>query len=39
MDKKIRVLMVVDTFSRCVSVLDPRFSYHAEDCFAIQAGK
>lgn len=29
--KKIRVLTVVDTFSRYVPVLDPRFSYRAED--------
>lgn len=29
--KKIRVLTVVDTFSRYVLVLDPRFSYRAED--------
>jgi putative transposase len=28
---KIRVLTVVDTFSRYVPVLDPRFSYRAED--------
>ena len=28
--KKIRVLTVVDTFSRYVPVLDPRFSYRAE---------
>ena len=29
--KKIRVLTVVDTFSRYVPVLDPRISYRAED--------
>ena len=29
--KKIRVLTMVDTFSRYVPVLDPRFSYRAED--------
>jgi putative transposase len=29
--KKIRVLTVVDTFSRYVPVLDPRFSYRGED--------
>ena len=29
--KKIRVLTVVDTFSRYVPVLDPQFSYRAED--------
>ena len=29
--KKIRVLTVIDTFSRYVPVLDPRFSYRAED--------
>lgn len=29
--KKIRVLTVVDTFTRYVPVLDPRFSYRAED--------
>lgn len=29
--KKIPVLTVVDTFSRHVAVLDPRFSYRAED--------
>lgn len=29
--KKIRVLTIVDTFSRYVPVLDPRFSYRAED--------
>ena len=29
--KKIRVLTVVDTFSRFSPVLDPRFSYRAED--------
>lgn len=29
--KKIRVLTVVDTFSRDVHLLDPRFSYRAED--------
>lgn len=29
--KKIRVLTVVNTFSRHVPVLDPRFGYRAED--------
>ncbi|CDK99110.1 protein of unknown function [Magnetospirillum gryphiswaldense MSR-1 v2] len=29
--RKIRVLTVVDTFSRYVPVLDPRFSYRASD--------
>jgi putative transposase len=29
--KKIRVLTVVDTFSRFSPVIDPRFSYRAED--------
>lgn len=29
--KKLRVLTVVDTFSRYVPVLDPRFSYRGED--------
>jgi putative transposase len=29
--KKIRVLTVVDTFTRFVPVRDPRFSYRAED--------
>jgi putative transposase len=29
--KKIRVLAVVDTFSRYVPVIDPRFSYRGED--------
>ncbi len=29
--RKIRVLTVVDTFSRFSPVLDPRFSYHGED--------
>jgi putative transposase len=29
--KKIRILTVVDTFSRYAPVLDPRFSYRAED--------
>lgn len=33
--KKIRVLTVVDTFSRYVPVLDPRFSYRAEDVVRI----
>lgn len=28
---KLRILTVVDTFSRCVSVLDPLFSYRAEN--------
>ena len=30
---KLRVLTVVDTFSRYVPVLDPRFSYRGEDVF------
>ena len=29
--KKIRVLTVVDTFSRFSPIIDPRFSYRAED--------
>jgi putative transposase len=29
--KKMRTLTVVDTFSRYVPVLDPRFSYRAEE--------
>ncbi|PWI50941.1 hypothetical protein B5K03_28140, partial [Rhizobium phaseoli] len=29
--KKLRVLTVVDTFSRYVPVLDPRHSYRGED--------
>lgn len=32
--KKIRVLTVVDTFSRFSPVLDPKFSYRAEDVVA-----
>lgn len=32
--RKIRVLTVVDTFSRCVPVLDARFSYRREDVVA-----
>lgn len=32
--RKIRVLTVVDTFSRFVPVLDPRFSYRGEDVVA-----
>ena len=32
--RKIRVLTVVDTFSRYAPVLDPRFSYRAEDVVA-----
>lgn len=32
--RKIRVLTVVDTFSRYVPVLDPRFSYRGEDVVA-----
>jgi len=28
---KLRILTVVDTFSRYVPVLDPRFSYRAEN--------
>jgi len=32
--KKIRVLTVVDTFSRYSPTIDPRFSYRAEDVFA-----
>lgn len=36
--KKIRVLTVVDTFSRYSPVIDPRFSYRAEDVIvALQA--
>jgi len=31
MGRKIRVLTVVDTFSRYVPVIDPRFSYRGED--------
>jgi putative transposase len=31
MGRKLRVLTVVDTFSRYVPVLDPRFSYRGED--------
>lgn len=31
MGRKIRVLTVVDTFTRYVPVLDPRFSYRGED--------
>ena len=31
---KLRVLTVVDTFSRYTPVLDPRFSYRAEDVVA-----
>ena len=30
-DRKIRVLTVIDTFSRYVPALDPRFSYPGED--------
>jgi putative transposase len=30
--QKIRVLTVVGTFSRFSPVIDPRFSYRAEDC-------
>ena len=29
--RKVRVLTVVDTFSRFLQVLDPRFSYRGED--------
>jgi putative transposase len=29
--RKIRILTMVDTFSRYVPVLDPRFSYRGED--------
>lgn len=32
--KKIRVLTVVDTFSRFSPIIDPRFSYRAEDLVA-----
>ena len=32
--KKIRVLTVVDTFSRFSPIVDPRFSYRAEDVVA-----
>ena len=32
--QKIRVLTVVDTFSRFSPVIDPRFSYRAEDVVA-----
>lgn len=32
--RKIRILTVVDTYSRYVPVLDPRFSYHGEDVVA-----
>jgi putative transposase len=32
--KKIRVLTVVDTFSRFSPVIDPKFSYRAEDVVA-----
>jgi hypothetical protein len=32
--KTIRVLTVVDTFSRLSPVIDPRFSYRAEDVVA-----
>ncbi len=32
--KKLRILTVVDTFSRYVPVLDPRFSYRGEDVVA-----
>jgi putative transposase len=31
MGRKIRVLTVVDTFSRCSPMVDPRFSYRGED--------
>ena len=31
MGRKIRILTVVDTFSRYAPVIDPRFSYRAED--------
>jgi putative transposase len=33
-DKKLRVLTVMDTFSRYVPVLDARFSYRGEDVVA-----
>jgi putative transposase len=33
-DKKLRILMVVDMFSRYVSVLDARFNYRGEDVVA-----
>ena len=32
--RKIRVLTVVDTFSRFSPVIDPKFSYRAEDVVA-----
>lgn len=32
--RKIRVLTMIDTFSRYVPVLDPRFSYRGEDVVA-----
>ena len=32
--KKLRVLTVVDTFSRFSPIVDPRFSYRAEDVVA-----
>jgi transposase InsO family protein len=31
MGRKIRILTVVDTFSRYAPIVDPRFSYRAED--------
>ena len=34
MGRKIRILTVVDTFSRYAPVIDPRFSYRAEDVVA-----
>ena len=36
--QKIRVLTVVDTFSRFSPVIDPRFSYRAEDVLATLEG-
>src|SRR5450432_3657290 len=36
--QKIRVLTVVDTFSRFSPVIDPRFSYRAEDVVATLSG-
>jgi putative transposase len=36
--QKIRVLTVVDTFSRFSPVIDPRFSYRAEDVVATLEG-
>jgi putative transposase len=33
-ERKIRVLTVIDTFSRFSPIVDPRFSYRAEDVVA-----